>query len=100
MSFEHLKGAIVIVPLLLIVFDIAVIDVIIDSLGPSIGVRFLWFLIPISPLKIIPQCRVAIVLDGLELSIRIETKDRTEDIVNEAEDRISKGELVHPRVGG
>lgn len=100
MSFEHFKGTIVIIPLLLIISDIAVIDVIIDGFCPFVGVRLLWFLIPISSLKVIPQCRVAVILNSFEFAIGIEAKDRAEDIVNEAEDGISKCELVHPRVCG
>lgn len=95
MAFEYFKSAIVVVPLLLVVCDIPVVYVIIDSLSSSVGVGFLGFLFVICPFKVVPQSWVTVVLNGFELSIRIEAKDRAEDIVNEAEDRISEGELVH-----
>ena len=100
LSLEHFKSAIVVVPLLLVVCNIAVIYVVIDSLRSFVGVGFLRLLVPISPLEVVPQSRVAIVLDGLKLPIGIEAKHRAEDIVNEAEDGIGEGELVHARVAG
>lgn len=98
LAFEYFKSAIVVVSLLLVVCDISVIYIIIDGLGASIGVGFLRFLVPICPFEVVSQGWVAIVLNGLELSIRIEAKDSAEDVVKEAEDRISECELAHARV--
>lgn len=95
LTFEYFKSAVIVVSLLLIVGDVSVIYVVIDSFGSSIGVSFLRFLVPICSFEVVPQSWVAIVLNGLELSIGIEAKDGTEDVVNEAEDGISEGELVH-----
>ena len=95
LAFEYFKSAIVVVPLLLVVCNIPIINVIVNSLGSFVGVGFLGFLFMICPFEVVPQSWVTVVLNGFELSIWIEAKDRAEDVVNEAENRISKGELVH-----
>jgi hypothetical protein len=87
---------------MLIIGNISIIDIILDGLGSFVivGIFRRIFFWPTIAFKVVPEGRVISIIDGFELPVGIEAKDRAEGVVDEAEDRIRVGELLHVGVGG
>jgi hypothetical protein len=101
LALEHLKGAIIVIPLLLIVGDISVVDALIHDLGLIIRIIALGLLpiVPLIVLKVVSEGRVVAVLDRLELAVGIEAEHGTEGVIDKAEDRIGVDVLSKGGVG-
>ncbi len=88
MAFEYLKSSIIIVSLVPIVFNIAIIRLVVDLVS-----IFLWFSIRVVSFsgissKIIPQGRVLVIGNSLELPVGEEAIDHSENIIHKTDDGI------------
>jgi hypothetical protein len=97
LTFENFKSSIIIIPFPFIIRNIAVVDVIIDGLScfVIVGILGRWLFDPIIIFKVVPECGVISIVNGLEFTIGVEAEDCAEGIVDETKDRVTINKLLH-----